>query len=234
MKKQAVSFFVILALSAALLPVCISAESLMPPTMTVPSGWEPYTVPYPQAIPEYDSGAGLLRYTSSYGSVSIYYENDLGRSYSSSQLVDEAIRTFNENEPAIMNDSDSITVGSYPAAYASGYNSTSNQFSYSFVFTANNYYVNILISHDANEAVASEVASMLDSITIPYTSNSSPSNVDVTTPNPDGNALLGFIILAIIALLVVVVVVLVVVMMRRRKPKTEAEQPGPVHLEPVP
>jgi hypothetical protein len=234
MYKQAVMTSFLLAV-LALFPLCFlsvnveTAETtLAPPTVNPPAGWTlAENISYPQSTGEHDSGAGLLKYNSSVGYVSIYYEKDLGNSYTSVDLVNEAVRTFNAYLSTSVNKSEPVTVGAYFAGLAQGYDSTQNQEKYSIVFTANGYYINILASFDPN--ATSQVNSLLDSINVPINPNA-----QVTTA-PSGSDTTGYmgILITVLGIVVVVIVVglVVVLLIRRRKPKNTSEPPP--SFEPV-
>lgn len=220
MKKLYRTALLLLAIVVIAVTPFVSAQTLTPPNVSVPSGWRlERQKPYPEAPSEHDeAGAGMLQYVNpqNYDEVRIYYERALSRTFSITELKNEAEHLFDRDLTDEIQESGTMQLAGTTAGFAKAYVAQENAYLWDIVFIKDNYYFNIVAYHDANSQSQNDVTYILNSI-----SGGSLFSGAIT-----------YIIIGIVAGVVVIIVVVALVILRKRK--NSAIQLPPQNYTPPP
>ncbi len=190
----------------------VIAQSLSPPSVSIPSGWElKQQTAYPNDRGDHDpQGAGMVEYDNpiTYDFVMIYYENNNGVTYTSADLQAEAESIYQRDIGEPFTDSGVTTFAGEPAGYVRVYNSTLDTYELQLVFVKGVYFLDIYSYYSASSQA--KVYSLIDSI--------SPSN-----GGSAGNYLLFIVAGAIVAVIIVIVLVLIFLKKRSGTPKNHPQ-----------
>ncbi len=222
MKRQhIISVILIVTVISMAVPLSLAAETLAPPTASLPANWEKTDeTAYPNEIGEHDpAGAGMIEFTDNddYDVVRIYYEKAQVSGYTATQLQTQAVNifeTYDSSETLAVDENGTHDYAGVSAGFAKGYDSDDDTYTMELVLIKNGYFMNIHAYYDATTQDQNQVESLINSISVSGAAGSSFI----------GSQMFWVIIIAVVAVVVVIVVIVVVMKSRKKQPQQATPQ----------